>query len=120
VYTKFDIYDFPPCYSYSQVELDTTRYKYLTLDIYNLIVVLPVLINFPKGHSEKIHGVIIMTDRIKADERRKNCLPFRSSPPGFSEVRVTRSLVVCIYFVDRFCPFSFGHCVVCSSSIYIQ
>ena len=43
------------------------------------------------------------------------------SPPGFSEVRVTRSLVLCAWFVDcclSFCTFSFGHCVVCSSSIY--
>ena len=29
-----------------------------------------MLINFPKGHSEKIHGVIIMTDMIKPDEGR--------------------------------------------------
>jgi hypothetical protein len=39
----------------------------------------------------------------------------------FSGVRVTRSLVLFLYFVDRclsFCPFSFGHCVVCTSSIY--
>jgi hypothetical protein len=46
-----------------------------------------------------------------------------SSPPVFSGVRVTRSLVVYVCFVDRclsFCPFSFGHCtcVVYSSSIY--
>ena len=44
-----------------------------------------------------------------------------SSPPNFSEVRVTRSLVLCVCFVDRclsFCTFSFGHCVVCSSQIY--
>ena len=44
-----------------------------------------------------------------------------SSPPVFSGVRVIRSLVLCVYFVDRclsFCSFSFGHCVVCSSSIY--
>ena len=42
--------------------------------------------------------------------------------PAFSGVRVTRSLVLCVCFVDRclsFCPFSFGHCVVCSSSIYV-
>jgi len=41
--------------------------------------------------------------------------------PVFSEVRVTRSLVFCVCFVDRclsFCPFSFGHCDVCSSSLY--
>jgi hypothetical protein len=33
-------------------------------------------------------------------------------------VRVPRSLVLCKCFVDRclsFCPFSFGHCVVCPS-----
>jgi hypothetical protein len=43
-----------------------------------------------------------------------------SSPPVFSGVRVTRSLVLCVCFVDRclaFCTF-FCHCVVCSSSIY--
>ena len=44
-----------------------------------------------------------------------------SSPPDFSGVRVTRSFVLYVCFVDRclsFCPYSFGHCVVCSSSIY--
>ena len=44
-----------------------------------------------------------------------------SSPPVFSGVRVTRSLVLCVCFVDRClssCPlalFLFGHCVVCPS-----
>jgi hypothetical protein len=54
-----------------------------------------------------------------------------SYPPGFRGVRVTRSLVLYVCFVDRCCPFvlfllaivlsvllSFGHCGVCSSSIY--
>ena len=44
-----------------------------------------------------------------------------SSPPVLSEVRVTRTLVLCVCFVDyclSFCTFSFGHCVVCSYSIY--
>ena len=39
----------------------------------------------------------------------------------FSGVRVTRSLVLYVCFVDRclpVCTFPFGHCVVCSSSIY--
>ena len=43
---------------------------------------------------------------------------FPHSPLVFSEVRVTRTLVLCVCFVDRclsFCTFSFGHCVVCSS-----
>jgi hypothetical protein len=41
--------------------------------------------------------------------------------PVFSWTLVTRFLVLCVCFVDRclsFCPFSFGYCVVCSSSIY--
>jgi len=41
--------------------------------------------------------------------------------PVFSGVRVTQSLVLCVCFVDRclsLCPFSFGHCVICLSSIY--
>jgi hypothetical protein len=49
---------------------------------------------------------------------------YASGAPEFTPVcngvRVTRSLVLCVYFVDRclsFCTFSFGHCVVCSSSI---
>jgi hypothetical protein len=39
-----------------------------------------------------------------------------SSPSVFSEVRATRSLVLCVCFLDRclsICPFYFGHCVVC-------
>ena len=43
------------------------------------------------------------------------------TPPVFSGVRFTRSFVLYVCFVDRclsFCAFSFGHCVVCSSSIY--
>ncbi len=37
-----------------------------------------------------------------------------------SGVRLTRALVLCVCFVDRclsFCPFSFGHCAICSYSI---
>ena len=45
-----------------------------------------------------------------------------SSPPVFSGVCVTQSLVLCVCFVDHclsFCTFSFGHCFVCSSLIYV-
>jgi hypothetical protein len=45
-----------------------------------------------------------------------------SSPPIFSEVRVTRSLVLYVCFVDRclsFCTFSFGHGVVSAPFEYI-
>ena len=44
-----------------------------------------------------------------------------SSPTVFSGVRVTRSLLLYVCFVDRclsFCTFSFGHCVVCPFLIY--
>jgi len=44
-----------------------------------------------------------------------------SSPQVFSGIRVTRSLILYVCFVDRclsFYTFSFDHCVVCSSSIY--
>jgi hypothetical protein len=44
-----------------------------------------------------------------------------SSPTVLSGIRVTRSLVLCVCFVDRclsFRPFSFGNCVVCPSLIY--
>ena len=43
-----------------------------------------------------------------------------SSPTVFSGVRFTRLLVLCACFVAgclSFCPFSFGHCVICPSSI---
>jgi hypothetical protein len=44
-----------------------------------------------------------------------------SSPLVVSGVRVTRSLVLCVCFINHclsICTFSFGHCIVCSSSIY--
>ena len=43
------------------------------------------------------------------------------SSPVLTGVRFTRSLVLCVCFVDgclSVCPFSFGHCIVCPSSIY--
>jgi hypothetical protein len=53
--------------------------------------------------------------------RRMQLSEHMSSPPVFSVVPVIRSLVLCVSFIECclfFCPFSFGHCVVCSSSIY--
>ena len=66
--------------------------------------------------------VIRVTRRMSHVERRLLTLPehLRSSPVlvGFVLLDLWFS-VLC--FVDRclyFCPFSFGHCVVCPSSIY--
>jgi hypothetical protein len=77
--------------------------------------------SFP--HSRLITGFVTrLTRRVPLVELKLLTLPEHlSSPPVFSGVRVTRSLVLYVCFVDRclsFCVFSFGHCVVCSSSIY--
>jgi hypothetical protein len=43
------------------------------------------------------------------------------TPPGFDGVRVARCLVFCVVFCGSllsFCPFSFGRCAVCPSTIY--
>jgi hypothetical protein len=73
--------------------------------------------SFP--HSWRITGFV---RRVPLVDQELLTLPEHlSSPPAFSAVRVTRSLVLCVWFADRclsFCPFSFGHCVVCSSPIY--
>ena len=61
--------------------------------------------------------------RVPLVEQELFTLPeYLSSPPVFCGVRVTRSLVLYVCFVDRclsFCTFPFDHCVVSSSSIYV-
>jgi hypothetical protein len=48
-----------------------------------------------------------------------NHLEHLGSPPGFIGLHVAQPLLFLYYFVDHFvCLFSFGHCVVCTSSIY--
>jgi hypothetical protein len=75
------------------------------------------------GFSRHITGFVTrLTRRVPVVEQDLLTLPeHMSSPPVFRGVRVIRSLVLCVCFVDRclsFCPFSFDHCVFCSSSIY--
>ena len=76
----------------------------------------PILF-FP--HSWLISGPVTrLTRRMPLVEQELLTLPEHLSYYAFSGVRVTRSLVLCACFVDRclsFCPFSFGHCVVCPS-----
>ena len=85
----------------------------------------PLVVNtswsFPR--SWLITGFVTrLTRRVSLLEQELlTLLEHLCSPPIFSEVRVTRSLVLYVCFVDRclsFCTFSFGHCVICSSSIY--
>ena len=60
--------------------------------------------------------------RVQLVDQELLTLPEHLSPSrAFSGARVTPSLVLRVCFVDRclsICPFSFGHCVVCSSSTY--
>jgi len=75
------------------------------------------------SYSWLITGCVTrLTRRVSLVEQELLTLPEHlSSPSVFSGGRVTRSLGLCVCFVDRclsFCTFLFDHCVVCSSSIY--
>jgi hypothetical protein len=85
----------------------------------------PLVVNTSRSfpHSWLITGFVTrLTRRVPLVEQELLTLPEHlSSSLVFSGVRVTRSLVLYVCFVDRwfsFCAFSFGLCVVCSSSIY--
>jgi hypothetical protein len=74
-------------------------------------------LSFP--HSRLITGFVTRsTRRVPLVERELYTLPeHQSSPPVLSGVRVTRSLVLCVCFIDRclsFCLLSFCHCVLFS------
>ena len=68
-------------------------------------------------HSWLITGFVTrLIRRVPLVEQKLLTLP--EFTPSFSGVRVIRSLVLCVCFVDRclsFSPFSFGHFVACSS-----
>jgi hypothetical protein len=76
--------------------------------------------SFP--HSWHINVFVTrLTRRMSLVGQELSSLPKHlCSPPVFSGVHVTRSLLVYVCFADRclsFPTFSFGHCAVCSSSI---
>ena len=82
----------------------------------------PLVVNSSRSFSPSwlITGFVTRLTRwMSLVEQELNTLPEHlRSPPVFSEVRVTRSLVLYVCFVDHclsFCTFSFGHCVVCCS-----
>ena len=85
----------------------------------------PLVVNNSRSfpHTWLITGIVTrLTRRVSLVGQELLTFPEHlSSPPVFSGVRVTRSLVLCVCFVDRclsFCTFSFGHCVVYSTSMY--
>ena len=85
----------------------------------------PLVVNTSRSfpHSWLITRFVTrLTRRMPLVEQELLSLPEHiSSAPVYSGVRVTRPLDLCVCFVDHclsFYPFSSGHCVVCSSSIY--
>ena len=85
----------------------------------------PLVVNSSRSfpHSRLITGFVTrLTQRVPlVDQELTTLSEHLSSPPAVCGVRVTRSLVLYVCFVDRclsFCTVSFGHCVVCPSLIY--
>jgi hypothetical protein len=66
--------------------------------------------------ATKVRRHVFVKVPVPSQESETSCIRVRGID------FVTRSLVLCVFFVDRCClsfySFSFGHCVVCSSSIY--
>ena len=108
----------------------TISYAWLGWPLWTIYVTndhgyLPLVVNTPRSFPRSwliIRFVTRLTRRVSLVEQELPTLTEHlSSPPVFSGVRVTRSLVLYVFLVDRclsFCSFSFGHWVVCSSSIY--
>jgi hypothetical protein len=75
----------------------------------------------PKGTLGSVASLFAATLYQGHPDRNITLPEHLNSSLVFSGVRVTRSLVLFVCFVDRclfFCTFSFGHCLVCPSSIY--
>jgi hypothetical protein len=77
--------------------------------------------SFP--YSWLVNGFVTRLTRwvLLVEQELPTLLEHMSSPTGFSGVRVTRSLVLCVCLVYRclsFYTFYLAHCVVCSSSLY--
>jgi hypothetical protein len=65
------------------------------------------------------HRYSRMVNKVMVETAKFSKWWFQRTPLSrrFSRVRVTWSLVLCVCFIDHclsFCPFSFGHCIVCS------
>ena len=89
-------------------------YELKTLNLYLLMYTEDTVI-----FSENVYVLqdIISVVKLLVEQELLTLPEHLSSPPVFSGVRVTQSLVLYLCFVDRclsFCTFSVGHCVVCS------
>jgi hypothetical protein len=93
------------------------REVFTTSGIYLWSIMTQIFYNVQPSHGGDRNIFEVMTSTLPRGILAEGL----SSPSVFSGVHVTRSLVLCVFFIDRcwsFCTFSFDHCVVCSSSIY--
>ena len=101
-------------YDYLETLQDFTRVSQITTDMFHLCKHFPHLWLIT-GFATRVPG------RVPLVEQELFTLPEHlSSPPVFSGVRVTQSLVLCVMFCRSLFVllfFSFGHCVVYFSSI---
>jgi hypothetical protein len=80
------------------------------------------MVNYQLG--SKVKNITILKDKRIPVSRNKLLQQWQNAAPSspvVSGVRVTRSLVLNVFSVERclsFCPVSFGRCVFCSSSTY--
>ena len=110
------LYHIPTCLSYDSLntERESRNYSYAKNVIFNQQT------SRSFSHSWLITRFITRFTRLVPLVKQElvTLTEHLSSHLGFSGVRVTRSLVLYVCFVDRclsFCTFSFGYCVVCSS-----
>jgi hypothetical protein len=94
------------------------REVFTTNGIYTTICLLFCACSEPGIGFSWNNVIVVISLWVPLVEQELLTLPVHlSSLPIFSGVRNTRSLVLCVCFVDRclsFCPFC-GHCVVCPS-----
>jgi hypothetical protein len=108
IFVMFDGHVFSKDSRHSNGNHNSSGISYQLRDIYSISR------EMSKAGSQNriVHG----TRQVPLVEKELLTLPKHpSSRPVFSGVRVTRSLVLCVCFVDcclSFCTFSFGHCVV--------
>ena len=125
-----------PRVPFGKVEVITSKIlrspPWLDWPLWNICVThdhayVPLVVNTSRSFplSRLITGFVTrLTRRVPLVEQELLTLPEHLSPPPvFSVVRVTRSLVLYVCCLDRCLPscalYSFGQCVVCSSSIYV-
>jgi hypothetical protein len=109
---QYSLFLFIPCPMNGLLTNHFESFTVATIDRYGISVSKwNIFLYFP--HSWLINGFVTrLTRRVPLVEKELPTLPGHlSSPPVFSGVRVTWSLMLCVCFVDRclsFCSYSFS------------